>query len=653
MSDEFKHLLSPISVGPRRLRNRVLVTAHVPGVEKDGLVNDAYIAYQRARAHGGAGMQISGSTAVHRTGSVGAGRSLNNTRADIVDGYGRLAEAIHGEGGAFLIQIGHSAATGSDTDAGRPLWAPSPVASSIVREIPRQMSLGEIDEMVEAHAIAAGRVVAGGLDGVEILGAFGFMVAAFMSPLTNIREDEYGGSLENRLRFALRVIDAVREAAGPDRIVGLRLPGDERAEGGLTREDMLEIAPILAATGKLDYLNVIVGTNYDRLSRMEHWPPTPAAHGLFVDLAAGIKQRVKVPVFTTGRVTDPRMAEDIIRRGDADMIGMTRAHISDPDLVAKLESGRSDDIRPCVGANLCISQATEGKMLRCFHNPLAAREHEWGEAEPTTTPRQVVVIGGGPAGMEAARVAAERGHQVTLYEAGESLGGQLGLWSKAPLSREYGKTLTWFEGQLNRLQVRVHLNEPLTEEAIADLNADTVILATGSRPAPLVAIPGGDASSIEVKSPFDVLENAPKQGHVVLHDEGGGRTGLAAADALLEAGCRVTIVCSDFAIAELVNPNLRTPMYKRFLAKGAVFRPTERLVRLDGKTVVTANVYSGEEQRIEDVGMLVDWRGNRVVSNLQSAIEARDIPLSVIGDSHAPRQIHIAIAEGAMAARRI
>ncbi|NNF80789.1 MAG: mycofactocin system FadH/OYE family oxidoreductase 2, partial [Rhizobiales bacterium] len=281
MAEHFTNLLSPLQIGPKTVRNRALVTAHVPGVEKDGLVSEAYIAYQRARAHGGAGLQVSGSTAVHATGSVGAGRSLNNTKPEIVDTYKRLAEAIHEEGGRFLIQLGHAAATVNDQDLGRPLWAPSAVPSQLVREMPEVMTKAMIDEVIEAYATAASRVRAGGLDGVEILGAFGQLPAAFLSPLTNKREDDYGGPLENRMRFALELIDAVRDAAGADCIVGLRMPGDERTEGGLTQADMETIAPLLCAAGKLDYLNVVAGTNYDRIMRMEHWPPTPAPHGLY------------------------------------------------------------------------------------------------------------------------------------------------------------------------------------------------------------------------------------------------------------------------------------------------------------------------------------------------------------------------------------
>ena len=398
MPEQFQHLLSPIDIGSITLRNRVLVTAHVPGVEAGGLVNDDYIAYQRAKARGGAALQITGSTAVHRTGAVGAGRGLNSGHDEIIDGYGRLADAIHAEGGRFLVQLGHAGANVADTDAGRPLLAPSPIMSRLSRETPKEIAIGEIDELVEAHSSAATRVRKGGLDGVEILSAFGYLPAAFLSPYSNTRTDEYGGPLENRMRFILRIIEGVRNALGRDRILGLRLPGDEQVEGGLTVGDLQDISARLALTGLIDYLNVIVGTNYDRDGRMDHWPQTPAPHGLFVPLAAGIKSKVSIPVFTTGRITDPHMAEAIISRGDADMVGMTRAQISDPDLVTKLREGRPGDIRPCVGANLCIGQAMAGKPIRCLHNPLTGRERAWGDALPTDAPKHVAVIGGGPAG---------------------------------------------------------------------------------------------------------------------------------------------------------------------------------------------------------------------------------------------------------------
>lgn len=652
MSSRFPHLLSPLQVGGVTLRNRVLVTAHVPGIEQDGLVSDGYIAYQQARARGGAGLQISGSTQVHSTGSVGAGRSLNNTKPQIVEGYRKLAKAIRVEGGRFLVQLGHSTATVNDQAPGRPLIAPSPIPSQILKETPEEMTKAKIDEVVEAYAVSALRVAAGGLDGVEILAAFGQLPAAFLSPLTNTRKDEYGGSLENRLRFLLEVVAAIREKAGDDLVVGVRLPGDEFTDGGLLQADMEEAAPLLEAAGGVDYLNVAAGTNYDRIMRMEHWPPTPAPHGLYVPLAAAIKAKISLPVFTTGRITDPALAEEIVARGDADMVGMTRAHIADPDLVTKAMEGRPEDIRPCIGANLCISNATEGKPIRCIHNPEAAQEQALGSPAPASKPKRIAIIGGGPAGLEAARVAAERGHQVSLYEADEQLGGQFRRWAEAPITAEFGKSIEWYEGQLTKLQVSVHRGRSIPAEELPALEADAIILATGSTPVVDAPVEGLDGSSIRNLTPWALMDEAPRDAHVVLIDEGGGRGGLSAIDAVLDHN-RVTIVSTDFAIAELVNPNIRTPLYKRFLSGGVEFRPSEALVRVDRSAVVTRNVYSGLENRVEDVDLLVNWRGNAVRNELQSALEAGGTPYQIIGDCVAPRHVHTAIAEGALAAREL
>ena len=651
MNEQYKHLLSPVDIGPFTLRNRVLVTGHVPGLEAGGHVNDDYIAYQRAKAGGGAALQISGSTAVHRSGAVGAGRGLNASGDSCINGYQRLADAVHSNDGRFLIQLGHAGATVTDTDAGRPLIAPSPIMSRISRETPKQMTIAEISEIVEAHESAAVRVRRGNLDGVELLSAFGYLPAAFLSPYSNTRTDEYGGPLENRMRFLLQTINAVRAGIGRDRILGVRLPGDEKVAGGLTQSDLQDIAKLLAQTGLVDYLNIIVGTNYERSGRMEHWPPTPAPHGLFVPLAAGIKSQVAIPVFTAGRITDPAMANTIIERGDADMVGMTRAQISDPDLVRKLIEGRPQDIRPCVGANLCIAQAMASKPIRCIHNPMTGRDAAWGNLSPTDATKDVTVIGGGPAGLEAARVAAERGHRVTLFEASNDIGGQLATWSQAPMTREFRKTLNWYKTQLTQLQVHVRTGQRLKPADVAVLDTNVLILATGAIPTKPLLIPTGP-DAIPVIDPWQAICDAPKGQHILINDEGGGRAALSAADALLDQN-RITMVTAEYALGELVTPTVRAPIYKRFLKGKVVMHPSQEIHTIVGNTVTLRSVHTGEEMDIRDVDIVVDWRGGIVETTLQSAVEARGLPHSIIGDCVAPRQVHIAIAEGAMAARAI
>ena len=334
------------------------------------------------------------------------------------------------------------------------------------------------------------------------------------------------------------------------------------------------------------------------------------------------------------------------------MIGMTRAQIADPKLVQKIMENRLDDIRPCIGANLCISQATEAKPIRCIHNPIIGRETLWQGKPESKKLKRVTIIGGGPAGLEAARVAAKIGHHVTLFEQSNKLGGQFRIWSKAPLTAEFIKSINWYEAQLRKLQVKVRLNRKIEENEIEKFDTDVIIMATGSKAVKENLTDGNIKSEILVLSPEDVFLKEQENKRIVLIDEGGGRNGISAIDAILKNNL-ITIVSTDFLIGEMINPNLRTPIYKKFLAQGVKFIPCCKLARLLKNDVVIKNIYSNKEQTIKNVDTIINWRGNQIVNNLQAAIERQSITSKIIGDCRAPRQVHIAIAEGAMAAYEI
>ena len=637
---KFPHLLSPLTIGKTKVRNRILVSAHVPGFAENNKPGEKYISYQRSYATNGVGLQITGGTPVHHSGLLGTSSdALWNFDDSIIPGYRSLGDAVHEHGGRILAQLAHSAGTVLINHSGRASWSASAIRSETTGNISHAMSQAEIDEVISAFSAAADRTQQGNMDGVEILGAFGFLPQAFLSPLTNHRQDRYGGSLDNRLRFTLQLLAAVRAALGLEPILGIRIPGDEFEVGGLDLEDMKVVAQKLAASGLIDYLNVIAHTNITHTGRSRHWAPTPAKHGMFIPLAAAIRAVVNIPVFGVGRVTSPHLAERIIAEKQADMVGMTRANICDPELVSKIMRGAIEQIRPCVGANTCIANRYAGKPINCMHN--AAVSSPGSELIPTDKPEKIAIIGAGPAGLEAARVAAVRGHEVQLFESSPVAGGQVLLWAATESMAELGDIIRWRLRELARLGVAIQYNQHIDENRISKLEADSVIIATGS--SDYTRRLNGD-HSIDIVSPHDILRGREvRPGKAIVVNEGRGQAGLAAAEVLLNRGMMVEIVTTDVAVANDLDPTNRNAWYTRLGQMSCEFSAGLISFEADAKTLKLRNVFDDRIYTRNNIDLIVDWPGCRANNEL-ATLELKQ-GIHTIGDCIAPRTLEIAISE--------
>ena len=656
-SHQFEHLLSSLSIahpgGVLTLRNRVLVSAHVPGFAENNKPGAAYIDYHRRYAGEGVGLQITGGTPVHPSGMLAlTSDTLWNLDDSIIPGYTKLAEAVHAEGGCMLAQLAHSGGTVNVQKPGVTTWSASAVRSSITGHVSHAMTLAEIEEVMDAYVVAAVRVRESGLDGVEILSAFGFLPQAFLSPRTNTRTDHYGGSLDNRLRFLKELLVRVRKVLGTNQILGVRLPGDEFEPGGLTNQDMIGVCRELSNNKLVDYLNITAHTNFTHLGRSKHWPPTPAPHGVFVELAENIKAEVELPVFTVGRIIDPTHANDIIQQGKADMVGMTRAHLCDPQIVSKIKSGRSAQVRPCVGANTCVAKRYAGKTVRCMHNPeLALAGQLIGKA---ATSKTINVVGAGPAGLEAARLAAQRGHQVILFEKTSAVGGQLNDWVKVESRRELKRIVDWRVSELDRMGVEINLNTEVDEQTLKSSDVDATIIATGSLDTART-FPG--STHLPVLTPRQLLAmNKIDARNALVISDGRGQAGLVCAEWLRERSVSVELVTEAVAIADDLDPTNRDGWYQRLGKSGVRFMPQMMVQEINTSTVTLRHIYTGEISVREDIDLVVDWYASQACNALGDTM-ANDSSQQgdtnnkqkqscyLIGDCLAPRGVEIAMAE--------
>ncbi|HKY94599.1 MAG TPA: FAD-dependent oxidoreductase, partial [Kiloniellales bacterium] len=477
----FPHLFRPLKLRHKTLRNRIVFGAHTVNMSYEGLPGDRHYGYYRERARGGAAMIVVEPTPAHRTGILIRGNLLAESDAGI-EPFRRITTECKELGAVMIHQIYHVGAHGDHDNSWQPYWSPSGLPSMHDQWGSHRMTEAEIEEVIEGFIAQAVRDQKAGFDGVDIFAGYNCLVDQFWSPLTNRRDDRWGGSLENRLRFAVRISEGIRQRCGEDFIVGFTVSGAEPYEGGLSLADKTEIVEWLDRRGLVDYFSVGSGS-YLNLSMMI----VPSFHfpmRLTVEATEAFKGVARHAAITTeARVKTPANAEDVLAKGQADLVSIVRGQIADPHLANKAREGRPEDVRPCISCNqLCIGRRYRDYYVSCLVNPSVAREAEWNgdSTPPTKHPKEVLVVGGGPAGLETARVAAARGHRVTLVEMTGELGGQFRLAAGQPERGEIAELLSWYQTQLTKLQVKVRLRHRMTPEEVKASGADVVILATGS-----------------------------------------------------------------------------------------------------------------------------------------------------------------------------
>ncbi len=646
-SEFFPHLFAPIQIGKLRVRNRIYSPPHAPGfTDRFGLPTDRLIAYWEAKAAGGTGLVATGVTAVHPTTSAG---TVPFAHPRFTDVYGRAAETIRSHGAHFVVQLWHGGAQAGGS-GGRPTWAPSPMATPREWRIAHAMARSEIEEMIEAYAFGAKRVKEAGCDAIEIHGAHGYLITAFASGFFNHRDDEYGGSLENRARFVDEVVEAVRSEVGSDYTVGMRFSADEFVDGGLTIQESQRMLAPIAASGKLDYLDISVG-NYHSMETII--APMYFPLGAFVHVAAAIKDVVDIPVMAVGRINDPQQANDIIASGYADMVAMNRAIIADPEFANKARDGRADEIRKCTGCNeACWGRGYLGLSLGigCIVNPQIGFERE-SALRPATRKKRVVVVGGGVAGMETARIAAERGHSVTLYERGDELGGLVNVAARAPLRIDLAEPVRYYTHELRRLRVDVRLGVEATSAAVLAERPDAVVVATGSVAALPADIPGLEGARVhEVREVYDRPESLG-QNVLIVADEH-HQQALSTADFLADAGKQVEVVSPRRFAGHEIEHNTIVTFYPILLGKGVTLTPLTWVRSVSAGSVTLYNLYSGDERTIE-VDDIVVALGGRADRTLYDELVGKVPEIHVVGDAVAPRRIIYATRDGSRIGRAL
>jgi 2,4-dienoyl-CoA reductase-like NADH-dependent reductase (Old Yellow Enzyme family) len=654
-------LSSPIKLGPKTARNRIWMTAHATLLVKDHLFTDAHIAYYAERAKGGVAVITMEAMATHPTTQPYKGKAFAFDPR-MVPEYRKLADAVHVYDTLLLSQPWHRGRQTNGITNGLPVWAPSAVPCGVYREMPHVMTNSDINEIIEGYRLSARYSREGGLDGVEVHGmSHGYLLNQFLSPATNSRSDQYGGTLENRMRIVMEILDASRSEIGNDMIMGMRLNSDDGHEGGLGPDEWADIAKEFEATGLIDYISFSHGTY---VNRMLIYPTAPEEHGFQLGATGQIKAHLNVPVVGVGRITNPDEAEQWLAEGKCDFVGMARALIADPKWAEKSLTGDGQKIRPCVGANWCMSRIFAQAPVGCIHNPSAGQERELNESElpPASKIKNVAVVGGGVAGMRASWTLARRGHKVTLFEAKPVLGGQVRWWAQAESRQELIGIISWLEDRIAEENVTVCCNTLVSKEELTDF--DEVVVAAGSsglkhgwtmlKPEKWAgpALPGADSPN--VYSYTEVLDTNPELGQkVIIFDIMGGRQGAVITEIIARQGATVHFVTQlGQPSPDLASSRDWGKVHGMLKRLGVIFHVDKELVSISEDRVTLRDLYTNEETTEIQVSATVMVQGSAANDQLYHELSALK-PCHLIGDAMAPRRVNDAINEGELVARLV
>jgi 2,4-dienoyl-CoA reductase (NADPH2) len=639
----YRYLWSPLALGPVTVRNRIVFSAHLTNYADGGRPTEQHAAYYGARAAGGAGLIITEEHSTHPT-DWPYEKLIHGFHPDVIPGYRRITEAVHRHRTPIFAQINHNGGQASSMYTRLPVWAPSPVADPLFREVPKAVDEAEIAEVIAGYALVAGHCAEGGFDGIELQCSHSSIVRGFLSPATNLRTDRYGGSLENRARLLLEIVAAVRNAIGNRLALGVRLCGDELIDGGTTIDEACHVAAMCEATGAVDYINTSIGVATASLFMIEASMHVPPGYAMFIPSA--IRKVVDLPVVGVGRFKDPLQAERALADGHCDLVGVVRGQIADADFAAKARAGATEEIRLCLSCNQeCVGRMGLNRWLGCIENPRTGREAEGvATARTSDRPKYVMVVGAGPAGLQAAIAAARNGHHVVVYEKDAQAGGQVRLAASVPNRAEFGDLVRNQLTECRRLGITIDYGVGVWPGLVSEKQPDHVIVATGSEPARPWWVPAEAPNVCDVR---DVLDGtAVPFGSVVVIDEIGFHHATSVAELLADRGCQVEVVTNAMVVGQDLGITLDMEnWWMRASAKGIVQSTDLVPMGMEGPTLTLLHHPTGRNET-----RMPDWVVLAVPANpvewLYFDLRAAGVSVERVGDCVAPRRAHAAVVEG-------